>query len=62
METVIANDSEAIQARLRRRTAGIMPGLAPGIHAEPLQTSLTIAFRRRRVDGRDKPGHDGGRA
>ncbi|TLG79018.1 hypothetical protein FEV16_03040 [Methylocystis sp. B8] len=28
----------------------VMPGLAPGIHAGSTQ--------RRRVDGRDKPGHD----
>ncbi len=28
---------------------GVMPGLVPGIH---------VFFRRRDVDGRDKPGHE----
>jgi hypothetical protein len=32
-----------------------MPGLVPGIHDLP-------ALRNKDVDGRDKPGHDGGRA
>jgi hypothetical protein len=29
-----------------------MPGLVPGIH---------VLERKKDVDGRDKPGHDGGR-
>jgi hypothetical protein len=35
-----------------------MPGLAPGIHAEPKGAAPELFVRRRRVDGRDKPGHD----
>jgi len=35
-----------------------MPGLVPGIHAKPRETVLRQFARRRRVDGRDKPGHD----
>jgi hypothetical protein len=31
----------------------VMPGLAPGIHA-------FLAEKKQDVDGRDKPGHDGG--
>jgi hypothetical protein len=31
-----------------------MPGLVPGIYAVPF-----VATMRSRVDGRDKPGHDG---
>ena len=38
-----------------------MTGLIPVIHVvQPPDTRETIE-RRRRVDGRDKPGHDGGR-
>jgi len=36
----------------------VMPGLVPGIHAEPQETLLGHFALRRRVDGRDKPGHD----
>ena len=35
------------------RTYFVMPGLVPGIHA-------FIAICEKDVDGRDKPGHDGG--
>ena len=31
----------------------VMPGLVPGIH-------VLTASRKKDVDGRDKPGHDGG--
>jgi hypothetical protein len=31
----------------------VMPGLVPGIHA--------FLVEKQRVDGRDKPGHDGER-
>jgi hypothetical protein len=51
-----------------------MPGLVPDIHAVELMqwwrieklevaaalANLSTAARRLRVDGRDKPGHDGG--
>jgi hypothetical protein len=33
-----------------------MAGLVPGIHAQTL--NLKGLARQRRVDGRDKPGHD----
>jgi len=33
----------------------VMPGLVPGIHA-----LLHYANQKKDVDGRDKPGHDGG--
>jgi len=36
-----------------RLTNFVMPGLDPDIHVEPL------GLYRRRVDGRDRPGHDG---
>jgi hypothetical protein len=32
-----------------------MPGLGPGIHA-----FLAKTIRNKGIDGRDKPGHDGG--
>jgi hypothetical protein len=35
-----------------------MPGLVPGIHAEPFPQDLQGLRLRHRVDGRDKPGHD----
>ncbi len=35
-----------------------MPGLVPGIHAEPQEIISREVALRRRVDGRDKPGHD----
>jgi hypothetical protein len=38
---------------LIRPICSVMPGLVPGIHVFPLQ-------RCKDVDGRDKPGHDGG--
>jgi hypothetical protein len=31
-----------------------MPGLVPGIHV------LLVSYCKQGVDGRDKPGHDGG--
>ena len=34
------------------RTAFVMPGLVPGIHA------LRCLATKKDVDGRDKPGHD----
>jgi len=37
-----------------------MPGLVPGIHADPQRNILRELGWRRRVDGRDKPGHDDG--
>ncbi|MCW2282839.1 hypothetical protein M2323_000604 [Rhodoblastus acidophilus] len=45
----------------RRRGAQptrVMPGLVPGIHAGPLLKMTRRIALRRRVDGRDKPGHD----
>jgi hypothetical protein len=36
-----------------------MAGLVPAIHAVPPRFLLNVATKRRRVDGRDKPGHDG---
>ena len=33
---------------------GVMPGLVPGIHVSLAQPDI------KDVDGRDKPGHDGG--
>jgi len=38
-----------------------MAGLVPAIHADPLHIVLESFAMRRRLDGRDKPGHDGGR-
>jgi hypothetical protein len=35
-----------------------MPGLVPGIHAEPRTAKPKIVLELHRVDGRDKPGHD----
>jgi hypothetical protein len=35
-----------------------MPGLVPGIHADPRGEMPQKFALRRRVDGRDKPGHD----
>ncbi|MGB8276418.1 MAG: error-prone DNA polymerase [Methylovirgula sp.] len=40
----------------------VMAGLVPAIHADPLLLPFKAGQRRRRVDGRDKPGHDGGEA
>ncbi len=37
-----------------RRSPAVMPALIAGIHAAPPGTRLQD------VDGRDKPGHDGG--
>ncbi len=34
-------------------------GLVPAIHAVPSRFPLNVPTWRRRVDGRDKPGHDG---
>jgi hypothetical protein len=36
-----------------------MTGLVPVIHAVKLPEKFQMTRRRRRVDGRDKPGHDG---
>jgi hypothetical protein len=36
-----------------------MAGLVPAIHAEPPHFTLNVSIRRRRVYGRDKPGHGG---
>jgi hypothetical protein len=36
-----------------------MAGLVSAIHALPLHLMLNVSAGRRRVDGRDKPGHDG---
>ena len=38
---------------------GLDPGIDPAIHVFPLRLTLTVSTRRRRVDGPDKPGHDG---
>jgi hypothetical protein len=35
-----------------------MPGLVPGIHADPRTGIPSMMRKPRRVDGRDKPGHD----
>ncbi len=35
-----------------------MAGLVRAIHAEPPHFPLNVSIKRRRVDGRDKPGHD----
>ncbi|TLX42995.1 hypothetical protein FBQ73_10095 [Xanthobacter autotrophicus] len=40
----------------------VMPGLVPGIHAVPLGTACEDQPQPARVDGRVKPGHDGGKA
>jgi hypothetical protein len=37
-----------------------MAGLDPTIHALPPRFTLNISTKRRRLDGRVKPGHDGG--
>jgi len=37
----------------------VMTGLVPAIHAVTLRFVLDGSAMRRRVDGRDKPGHDG---
>ncbi len=37
----------------RRNSLGVMPGLVPGIH-------VLLPINKEDVDGRDKPGHDGG--
>ncbi len=37
----------------------VMPGPVPGIHAETLMLGTKSVMKRYRVDGRDKPGHDG---
>jgi len=51
-----------------RAPSTVMAGLVPAIprrlhgnrpHAEPLRHTLPVSICRRRVDGRDKPGHDG---
>jgi len=39
----------------------VVPGLVPGIHAEPPASWFQPAFRRSRVDGRNKSGQDGKR-
>jgi hypothetical protein len=39
-----------------------MPGLVPGIHAVMLPQAWRGYMQRPGVDGRDKPGHDGGGA
>jgi hypothetical protein len=36
-----------------------MAGLVPAIHAAPLRHAPNMLDGRSRVDGRDKPGHDG---
>ncbi|MBI5165538.1 MAG: ABC transporter [Magnetospirillum sp.] len=33
-----------------------MPGLVPGIHADPHRQSFVLRYH---MDGRVKPGHDG---
>jgi hypothetical protein len=38
-----------------------MAGLVPAIHAVPQRHTLNVSTCLHRVDGRDKPGHDGGR-
>jgi hypothetical protein len=38
---------------LARKYRRVMPGLVPGIH-------VFLRFSKQVVDGRDKPGHDGG--
>jgi len=37
----------------------VMTGLVPVIHVVKLPESFRSGRRRRHVDGRDKPGHDG---
>jgi len=36
----------------------VMPGLVPGIHAEPPAQRVRGCTEPLGVDGRDKPGHD----
>jgi hypothetical protein len=36
-----------------------MAGLDPAIHVFPLRVHSTASTKRRRMDGRVKPGHDG---
>ena len=38
----------------------VMPGLVPGIHVDPIAHRSHPRARPLHVDGRDKPGHDGG--
>jgi hypothetical protein len=40
------------------KTSPVMPGLVPGIHAVTAPDFFGSLAERRRVDGRDKPGHD----
>jgi hypothetical protein len=44
-----------MQMDLGGHTKRVMPGLVPGIHV------LNELSRKKNVDGRDKPGHDGKR-
>ncbi|HKH80049.1 MAG TPA: error-prone DNA polymerase [Methylovirgula sp.] len=37
----------------------VMAGLVPAIHADPLPPPFEDGQQRHRMDGRDKPGHDG---
>jgi hypothetical protein len=37
----------------------VMAGLVPAIHAVGPRADLASRAQRRRVDGRDEPGHDG---
>jgi hypothetical protein len=42
-----------------RKSACVMAGLVPAIHAVPPQTTCEGRALPTRVDSRDKPGHDG---
>src|SRR5262245_47676027 len=48
-----ARDYVVVGAIARPASSLVMPGLAPGIH-------VSAPRRKKDVDGRDKPGHDGG--
>jgi hypothetical protein len=48
----------SVSATFEYRSLGVMAGLVPAIHAERLHSTLQASIKRRRVGGRDKPGHD----
>jgi len=45
--------------KVNLRPGNVMAGLVPAIHADKLRKIPLDYSRPGRVDGRDKPGHDG---
>jgi hypothetical protein len=46
-------ENREVMVHFARNQRLVMPGLVPGIHV------FLIVARKKDVDGRDKPGHDG---